>query len=451
MSQADTAAAGALGLLGDLLAKARRAGADAADALMIDSSTLSHARRLGQVERMQRSEAAEVGLRLFVGRRQACVSTADLGADALDKLVERALIMARAVSEDPYCGLADPGEVARDWPDLDNCDPDEPATDTLIERARACEEAARAVDGVTNSEGAEANWSQVRIAVAATNGFQGAYARSAHSVGCAVLAGEGTAMERDFDSHSAVYGSDLMDPAEIGRRAGERAVRRLNPRRAKTGRYPVVFHPRVANSFLRHFAGAIAGPAVARGTSFLKDRLAQGVFAPEVTVVDDPHRRRGLKSKPFDAEGLATAPRRLIDGGRLTSWTLSLDSARQLGLPSTGHAARGIASPPAPAVTNLYLAPGGRPPAALIGDIEDGFYAMELMGMGVNGVTGDYSRGAAGFWIRGGELGHPVSELTLAGNLKDMFLNLTPADDLELRYGIDAPSVRIDGMTVAGT
>ncbi|RDD61049.1 TldD/PmbA family protein [Ferruginivarius sediminum] len=439
-----------LDLLDDLLDKARRAGADAADAVLVDGVSISHAQRLGEVERLKRSEAADLGLRVFVGKRQACVASSDFKPDALRDLVERALAMAGSVPEDPYCGLAEADALARDWPDLDNCDPQEPDTSTLIERARACEEAARAVEGVTNSEGAEANWSSAHIALAATNGFSGGYSKSSQTVGCAVLAGEGTAMERDYAFHSAVYGSDLEDPAAIGRLAGERTVRRLNPRRPKTGKYPVVYHPRVANSLLGHLAGAISGPAVARGTSFLKDRMDQPVFAPGIAVVDDPHRRRGLKSKPFDAEGLANKPRKVIEDGALKTWILSLSSARQLGLRSTGHAARGTSAPPSPATTNLYLEPGALSPEALIGEIEEGFYVMELMGMGVNGVTGDYSRGAAGFWIENGKIAYPVSELTLAGNLKDMFMNLTPADDLEFRYGTDSPTVRIDGMTLAG-
>jgi len=451
MSPRDSAVDDALNRLEDLLAKARGAGADAADAVMVDSVSIAHAQRLGQVERLERSEEADIGLRVLVGKRQACVSSSDFKADALDELVERAVAMARSVPEDPYCGLAEPGELAGDWPQLDNFDPAEPGAEDLIERARACEEAARAVNGITNSEGAEANWGRATIALAASNGFRGGYTNSSHSVGCAVLAGEGTAMERDYAFHSAVYGSDLEDPEVIGRRGGERTVRRLHPRRAKTGRYPVVYHPRVANSLLRHLAGAISGPAVARGTSFLKDKMGEAIFAPGITIVDDPHRSRGLKSKPFDAEGLANTRRNVIEDGRLTTWILSLSSARQLGLPSTGHASRGTASPPSPATTNLYLAPGEATPEELMADIDEGFYVMEMMGMGVNGVTGDYSRGAAGYWIENGRLAHPVSEVTLAGNLKEMFRNLTPASDLEFRYGTDSPTVRVEGMTLAGS
>ncbi|RMD62295.1 MAG: TldD/PmbA family protein [Alphaproteobacteria bacterium] len=440
----------ALDLLDSLLAKARAAGADAADALLVEGISLSHARRLGAVERVERAEGRDLGLRVLIGRRQAIVSSTDLSPQMLDELVERALAMARTVPEDPYCGLAEPDELARDIPVLDICDEAEPAPEVLIERAAACEEAARAVPGVTNSEGAEAAWSLSRIALAASNGFAGSYAVSHHSFGVSVLAGEGLGMERDYDFSQATHGADLEDPATVGRRAGERAVRRLGARKPGTGKVPVVYDPRVAGSLLRHLAGAISGPAIARGTSFLKDRLGEAVFAPGITIIDDPHRPRGLRSKPFDGEGVANARREIVADGRLTTWILSLNSARQLGLKTTGHAARGVSSPPSPAVTNFYLAPGSVGPEDLIADIESGFYVTEMMGMGVNGVTGDYSRGAAGFWIENGTLAYPVSEVTVAGNLKDMFRTLVPANDLTFRYGIDAPTVRIDAMTVAG-
>ncbi|MFQ6018599.1 MAG: TldD/PmbA family protein [Kiloniellaceae bacterium] len=439
-----------LDLLDGLLSKAKAAGADAGDAVIFDSVALSHAQRLGALERLEREESRDLGLRVFLGRRQAIVSSTDLSAQALDELVARAVAMARTVPEDPYCGLAAPEQLAGDIPALDICDGAEPAPGALIERAKACEDAARAVPGVTNSEGAEAGWTLTRIALAASNGFAGGYAISRHSMGVSVLAGEGLGMERDYDFVSAVYGAELEDPELIGRRAGERAVKRLGPRKPKTGKLTVVFDPRVAGGLLRHLAGAISGPAVARGTSFLKDKLGEAVFAKGVTIVDDPHRPRGLRSKPFDGEGLANARRKVVDDGRLETWILSLSSARQLGMASTGHAARGPSGPPAPAASNLYMEPGPLAPAELMADIGQGLYVTEMMGMGVNAVTGDYSRGAAGFWIENGEMAHPVSEVTVAGNLKDMYRNLTPADDLEFRYGTNAPTLRVDGMTVAG-
>lgn len=441
----------ALDLLKDLIDCARRKGADAADGVLFRNASLSVARRLGAPERIERSESADLGLRVIIGRRQAVVSTTDIGPSALGELVDRAIAMARVVPEDPYCGLADPLQVRHPVPDLDILDPVEPTVDALTGRAAAAEDAARAVAGVSNSEGAEAGWSRSEIALAATNGFAGAYARSSSSVSVAVLAGSGTAMERDYDYSSAVHAADLMDPAAIGQSAGERAVRRLNARKAVTLKVPVVFDNRVAGSLVRHFAGAINGTAIARGTSFLKDKLGRQIFAPGLAIFDDPLRRRGLASRPFDGEGLEVRRRALIEDGVLTGWVLDLATARQLGLASTANAARGTSAPPSPGTSNLYLAAGRHTPAALIADIDRGFYVTEMMGFGVNSVTGDYSRGAAGFWIEKGQLAFPVSEVTIAGNLIDMFKNLVPADDLVFRYGVDSPTVRIDGMTVAGT
>jgi PmbA protein len=440
----------ALDLLQDLVARACRAGADTADAVMVEGISLAHAQRLGKTEKLERSEGQDLGLRVLIGRQQAIVSSSDRSPGALAELVERAIAMARTVPEDPFCGLADPAEIARQWPQLDMLDSQEPAVETLIERARAAEEAALAVKGVSNSEGAEAGWGRSSVALVASNGFAGWYSGSSHGVSVAVLSGAGTAMERDYDFSSAVYAADLADPATIGKTAGERAVRRLGARKMPTCRCPVVFEPRVARGFLSHLMGAIAGPAIARGTSFLKDRLGQRIFPEAITIIDDPHRPRGLRSKPFDGEGVANRRRALVERGTLTTWILDLRSARQLGLQTTGHAARGTSSPPSPAATNLWLEPGAHNPQELMSDIKSGFYVTEMMGMGVNGVTGDYSRGAAGFWIENGALAFPVSEMTVAGNLKDMFLRLAAADDLEFKAGVDAPTLRVDAMTVAG-
>ncbi|MFQ5784756.1 MAG: TldD/PmbA family protein [Alphaproteobacteria bacterium] len=439
-----------LALLDDLIARAQRAGADAADAVLFESASLSVAWRLGKSEGVERAEALDLGLRVFCGRRQAVVSSTDVGADALAGLIERALAMAKAAPEDPHCGLVDADRLAREVPDLELCDSDEPAPEALVARAACAEDAARAVTGVSNSEGAEAGWSRTRVALAASNGFAGSYAASQHSVAVSVLAGEGTAMERDYDYAVARFAADLADAETIGRSAGERAVRRLNPRKAASAEMPVVYDPRVARGLLSHLASAINGAAIARGTSFLKDRMGETVFAPGVAVIDEPRRVRGLRSKPFDGEGAATRTHRVIDDGVLTTWLLDRRSAHQLGLVTTGHASRGASSPPSPSATNLYLAAGTQSPAALMADIREGIYVTELIGMGINGVTGDYSRGAVGFRIENGALAHPLSEVTVAGNLKDMFRALVPADDLEFRYGIDSPTVRIDGMTVAG-
>ncbi len=442
--------ANALDLLSDLVAQTKAAGADAADAVMVGGASLSVSQRLGKREDLERSESSDVGLRALIGKRQAMVSSSDTGAAALADLVERALAMARSAPEDPYCGLADPELLAAELVDLDLWDAEEPAAETLFELAARTEDAALAVAGVTNSEGAGAGWATSTATLVASNGFAGSYTTSRHSISASVIAGEGTAMESDYDYAGARFASDLEDPQSVGRSAGERAVRRLGARRMASARVPVVFEPRVAGGLLRHLAGAISGPSVARGTSFLRDRLGEAVFSSHVTIVDDPHRPRGLASRPCDGEGVANRRRNVIEQGRLTTWLLESSSARQLGLATTGHAARGTISPPSPQPTNLYLEPGEVTPAALIADIESGFYVTELIGFGVNPVTGDYSRGAGGFWIENGEIAYPVSELTIAGNLKDMFLGLTAADDLSFRYGVDSPTVRIDGMTVAG-
>ncbi|HEX7390454.1 MAG TPA: metallopeptidase TldD-related protein, partial [Acidiphilium sp.] len=339
---------------------------------------------------------------------------------------------------------------AADAAPLDMDDPAEPALETLMRRAGEAEEAALAFPGITNSEGAGASWSRNHVALATSRGFAGAYTRSSHGVSVSPIAGDGVAMQRDYEYSSAVHGADLNDPAGLGRAAAERAVSRLNPGRPATAKLPVVFHPRIAGSLLGHFAGAINGAAIARGTSFLKDAMGKSVFAPGVSVIDDPKRVRGLRSRAFDGEGQAVMRRSLIEDGVLTTWLLDSRSAAQLGLVTTGHASRGASSPPSPAPTNLYLAPGALTADALIADIKLGLYVIELIGHGVNGITGDYSRGAAGFMIRDGQLAEPVAEITIAGNLRDMFRHLTPASDLEFRRGTDAPTVRIEGMTLAG-
>jgi PmbA protein len=442
--------ADALDILTDLIGRARRAGADAADAVLFEGASISHAQRLGKVEKLERSEGYDLGLRVFVGKRQAIVSSNDRSARALNELVERALTMARAVPEDPFAGIADPEQIARSWPDLDSADPEEPAASDLIERARIAEEAARDVPGVTNSEGAEASWGRSMVALAASNGFAGSYVSSGHSVSVSVLAGEGTKMERDYEFASAVHAADLKDPAWIGRSAGERAVKRLGARKVPTQQCPVIYDPRVSRGLISHMLGAIAGPSIARGTSFLKDKLGKRVFAQGIRIVEDPHRPRGLRSKPFDGEGIANRRRAIVEDGVLTTWLLDLRSARQLGLETTGHASRGTSSPPSPSATNLWLEPGAVTPKELIADIRSGFYVNEMMGMGINGVTGDYSRGAAGFWIENGEIAYPVSGVTVAGNLVDIYARLLPANDLEFKTGVDAPTVRIEGLTVAG-
>lgn len=437
-------------LLDDLLTRAKRAGADSADALYVNGVSQSVSQRLGKPQAVERSEGRDLGLRVFVGRQQAVVSTTDFKGDALADMVERAIAMARVAPEDPYAGLADPSQIATTWPTLEMFDTTRPSAETLVERARIAEDAARSVPGITNSEGAEAGFSASDVTVAATNGFTGSYQRSSYSLSVSVIAGTGQKMEQDYDYSGKVFDADLDDPAAVGTRAGERAVRRLNPRKPKTGRLPVVLDPRVARSMLAYLAQATNGSAIARGTSFLKNDMGAQLFRPEVRIMDDPHRPRGFRSKPFDAEGLATKPRAVIDAGHLTSWTLDLATARQLGLESTASAARGVTGGPSPSVGNFYMAAGSVSPEALIKDIESGFYITEMMGTSVNLITGDYSRGAAGFWIENGEITFPVSELTVGGHLRDIFASLTAADDLEFKYGMDSPTLRIEGLLLAG-
>ncbi len=394
-----TDAAPMLDLLDSLLKKAKAAGADAADAVYIESVSLAVAQRLGMAEKLERSESMDVGLRVFSGKSQAIVSSSDTAPDSLDELVERAVAMSKSVPEDPYCGIADPDQLATEIVEIDAFDPTEPDAETLIDWANRAEAAARAVDGVTNSEGAEAGWGRADVAVAATNGFAQSYSGSHFSLSAAVLAGTGTAMERDYDYSGSVYAEDLRSPEEIGRIAGEKAVKRLNPKKAKSEQVPVIYDTRVARGMLSHLATAVNGSSIARNTSFLKDKMGEQVFGEGITIVDDPHRPRGLRSKPFDGEGVANQKRNLIEDGKLTTWFLDLRSSRQLGLETTGHASRGTGSPPGPSATNLYLEAGKTDVAGLISDIKSGFYVTELIGFGVNGLTGDYSRGAAGFWI----------------------------------------------------
>ncbi len=433
-----------------LVAKAMAAGADAADALLIEATSISVSSRLGKSENLERATDAEVGLRVFIGKRQAMVASSDLSAGAMAALVVRSLEMAREVPEDTFCGLAEADEICLAPPEVDSFDANEMTAEALLDAAMMAEDAARSVAGVTNSEGAEASWGAGRSVLAASNGLAADYRRSWHTLAVSVLAESDAGMERDYDYTSAVYAADLRDPQAVGRSAGERAVRRLNPRRVGSSRVPVVFDPRASRSLVGHLAGAVNGSAIARGTSFLKDKMGARIFPIDVDVIDDPLRARGLRSRPIDHEGIATKQMSLINHGALTAWLLDLRSARQLGLRTTGHAARGTTSAPSPTPSNLYLAAGMRTPDELIADIKDGLYVTELIGFGVNPVTGDYSRGASGFWIENGALAYPVNELTIAGTLLDMFANMSCANDLEFRYGTDAPTVRIDGMTLAG-
>ena len=434
-----------------LVEAALKAGADAADVLYIGEASTGVQVRLGELEDVGRSEGEEIGLRLFVGRRSASVSSSDLADEALDALVERAAAMAREAPEDPYAGLAPEEKLYRGGcGDLEADDGSDPSPAELKARALAMEEAARAIPGITNSEGAGLSAGRTVVALATSQDFVRGYTTSGYSAAVSVIAGTGSAMQRDHASHSARFYADLDGPEDLGRLAAERTLKRLGPGRIPSGTMPVLFDPRVGGSLVGHLLSAMSGPAVARRTSFLLGRENEPIFSDSITIVDDPHRPRGLRSKPFDGEGVATRPGPLIERGRLTGWLLNSAAARQLGLETNGHATRGIGGAPGAGATNVHLEPGDATPAELMAGIARGLYVTELIGQGVNPVTGDYSRGASGFLIEQGELAAPVAEITIAGNLLEVYRSLSAANDLEHRRSINVPTLRVEGMTVAG-
>ncbi len=433
-----------------LVAAARRAGADQADAIAVRSVSLSVDVRDGAVEESQRAEADDLGLRVLVGKKQAVISTNDLNGGDFDGLAERAVAMARVAPEDRFAGLADASLLTRQFPALDLLDPDMPGVDVLEHRAREAEDAGLAVAGVSKSGGASASAGIGGMVLVTSHGFHGTTLGSRHSIAMSAIAGDGTGMETDYDYTSTLHAADLDSAAEIGRSAGERAVKRLNPRKVATRRVPVVFDWRIAGSLVGHLASAVNGASIARKTSFLREKLGERIFAPNIDIIDDPLRPRGQRSRPFDSDGVAQSVHKVVEGGVLKTWFLDSATARELDLQTTGHAQRGVSSTPSPGPSNLHLSAGAKSPKELIAEIEDGFYVTGLIGMGVNLVTGDYSRGASGFWIENGEPTFAVSEVTIAGHLSDMFKSLTPANDLAFRYGTNAPTLRVEGLTVAG-
>lgn len=433
-----------------LVEAAKRAGADAADAVAVRGVSQGVEVRDGKVEESERSEGDDVGLRVFVGKRQAVISTSDVSGNNVAKLAERAVAMAKVAPDDAYIGLADISLLARNFPDLDLLDPQMPSVVELERRAQEAEAAGVAIKGVAKSGGASASAGIGGMVLVTSTGFHGSYLRSSQGISMMAIAGEGTSMERDYDFTSAIHASDLASPESVGRRAGERTVARVNPRKVATCKVPVVFDPRVSNSLVGHLVGSANGASIARKTSFLKDKLGAQLFGNDIRIVDDPLRVRGLRSQSFDAEGVAVKQTAIVDGGILTTWLLDCATARELGLTTTGHAHRGVSSSPSPGPYNLHLEAGALTPAELMSDIKEGFYVTDLIGSGVNGVTGDYSRGAAGFWIENGELTYAVSEVTIAGHLLDIFKSMTPANDLEFKFGVNAPTVRIEGLTIAG-
>jgi len=438
-------------LLNDVVAAALAAGADAAEAVGAERRALSITVRLGELEEVEREESRDLGLRVFVGRRQATVSGSDVSPQARAKLVERCVAMAKLAPEDPYAGLADPERLARGpLRDLDLYDPAEPAPEDLEARARLAEDAARAVPKVTNSDGASGSWSTSQWRMVTSAGFSGLHRASAFSLGASCIAGDGEGMETGYEGRSVRWQADLPKPEAIGAEAGRRAAERLGARKIASTTAPVIFENRLAASLLSPLIGAISGPSIARGTSFLKDKLGQAVFAKGISVIDDPHRLRGLGSSPFDDEGVENRSLELISDGLLTTWLLNSSSARQLGLTTTGHASRGLAGPPGVSTSNLTLQPGTRSRAELMADAKAGLLVTSMFGPSLNGNTGDWSVGCSGFWFEGGEIAYPVNEITVAGNLIDIYARLVPGADLEIRGSTNAPSILVDNLAIAG-
>lgn len=436
-----------------LLDAAKRAGAEAADAIAIDGTSLSIAVRGGMLEQAERSEGVEIGLRVMMGARQACVSASDTRPETLREMAERAVTMARLAPEDPTVGLADPSQLS-DLRDGDALDMSDPGTDpdpaALEDAARRAEAAALAVNGVSQVQSASAGFSRRRVHLAASNGFSGGYARSDHGLGCVAITGEGLGMERDYFGDGRNHAADLMSPEEIGRLAGERTVARKGARKPPTGTYPVIYDERISSGLIGHLLAATNGTAIVRGASWARDLLGQQVLPRGLSIVEDPHRPRTSGSKPFDAEGLATARRMIVEDGILLGWTLDLATGRKLGQPSTANASRGTSAPPSPSAGNIALTAGDTDLNGLIRDMGTGLLITSMIGSSINATTGDYSRGASGFWVENGEITYPVNECTVAGNLRDMLLRLRPANDARAHLSRVVPSLLVEGMTLAG-
>lgn len=436
-----------------LLKTAKAAGADAADAIAVEGRSISIDVRNGGLEQAERSEGLDIGLRVFVGQRQACISASDTRPETLEAMAARAVAMAREAPEDPYAGLAEADQLSiqRSADALELFDPaPEPAPESLQEDARRAEAAAREVSGVTQVQSASAAYGAQTIWLAATNGFEGGYARSSRHLSCVAISGTGTGMERDWCGEGRVFQADLPTPEEVGRLAGERAAERSRPRRPKTGAYPVLYDERVASSLIGHLVGAMNGSAIARGSSWLRDAMETQILPEGLTLTEDPLRLRCAGSRPFDAEGIACLKRDLVVDGVLQGWVLDLATARKLGLTSTGNAARGTSAPPSPATSNLMLTQGAQSRADLIAEMGTGLLVTSMIGSTINATTGDYSRGASGFWVENGEIAYPVNECTIAGNLREMLTRITPANDARRHLSTVVPSLLVEGMTLAG-
>jgi len=438
-------------LLHELVQGALKAGADAAEAVIGERQSLSVGVRLGELEEVEREEARDLGLRVFIGQRQATVSGSDISPEARGKLLDRAMNMARLAPEEPYAGLAPEDRLAHGpFLDLDLYDPAEPNPETLEAQALEAEDAARAVPGVTNSDGGSGSWSSAQYFMVTSGGFSGRHQASSFSVYASAIAGDESGMERGGDGRSTRWQSDLPSPGAIGAEAGKRAVQRLGARKIDSQTATVIFEDRVAGSLVSPLIGAIAGPAIARGASFLKTKLGQRVFSPGITILDEPHRIRGLGSQPFDDEGVVNRDTAIIDKGVLTTWLLNSASARQLGLQTTGHASRGLAGPPGVGTTNLTVQPGEKDLAGLMRDAGEGLLVTSLFGPSLNGNTGDWSIGVSGFWFEKGEIAYPVAEITVAGNLIDVYGRVIAGSDLEYRGSRNSPSLMVEGLAIAG-
>lgn len=438
-------------LAAGLLAAARRAGAEAADALVISAISNAVGVRGGKLEEAERAEGLDLGLRVLIGQRQACVSSSDARPETLNEMAERAVAMAREAPDDPWCGLADPGELGPvpDGAGLDLEDPaDAPEPAVLEQLALAAEAAADGVAGVTQVDQASASWGRDRITLAATNGFAGSYGRSRSGLWVSAIAGVGLGREGDHAGESRTYWADLPGAAEIGEKAGRRAVERLGPRKPRAGRFPVLFDERVASSLIGHILGAINGSSIARGASWLRDAMETQILPEGFDLIEDPLVRRGAASRPFDGEGFAGRRKLLVEAGVLRSWVLDLATARQLGLKSTGNARRGVAAPPSPGTSNIRVTEGAQSRADLIAAMGTGLLVTSMIGSSVNATTGAYSRGASGFWIEGGEIAYPVNEVTVAGSLREMVRTLVPANDADPHKAHSVPSMLVEGLTI---
>ncbi len=435
---------------GETVALARKAGADAADALALASADISTSIRHGKPESIEQAESSAIGLRVFVGESSATLSTSEFSTDALATLAKNAVAIARVAPADPFAKLAEASLISHDFKPLEAADLTMPDISELQAHARRAEEAGLAVKGITNSQGGDASASTHHLALVTSHGFSGAYNTSRYAISAAFIAGDGEAMQRDYDYAMTTHYSDLASPEAIGAAAAERTITRLNPRKLPSQQATIYFEPRVGRQFLSAFASAISGSSITRGTSFLKDALNTRIFAKNIRITDDPLLRRGLASRAFDAEGIAGKAMDFVDHGALTSWILDTRSANQLGMKTTGHASRGLASAPHPSASNLYLHNGSHSPAVLFKELGDGFYVTETIGHGTNLITGDFSVGASGFWLEGGERAYPVSEVTIAGNLRDIFASLIPANDLTFKYGTNVPTLAVPRMTIAG-